>query len=149
MADVAFYLLRKSPLEDVLPKLLERTLDQGKRALVIAGSPERVEMLAEHLWTYHQDAWLPHGTAKDGSPEDQPIWLTATGENANGASFLFLADGAECEQIERFERCFDLFDGNDAEALAAARRRWQERKAEGHAVSYWRQTDEGRWERAA
>ena len=36
MTDVAFYQLERSPLEQVLPKLLEKTLDAGKRALVVA-----------------------------------------------------------------------------------------------------------------
>ncbi|MCP5365520.1 MAG: DNA polymerase III subunit chi [Hyphomicrobiales bacterium] len=149
MSDVAFYHLQKSPLEVVLPKLLEKTLAQGKRALVVASSAERVEALAQHLWTYHQDSWLPHGTSKDGEPEEQPVWLAERDDNANGASFLFLTDGADSSSIASYERCFDLFDGNDTDAVAAARRRWQARKAEGHAVTYWQQTEQGRWEQKA
>lgn len=146
---MAFYHLQKSPLETVLPKLLEKTLAQGKRALVVAGSPERVEALAQHLWTYHQDSWLPHGTSKDGEPEEQPVWLAESDDNANCASFLFLTDGADSSAVASYERCFDLFDGNDEAAVAAARQRWQMRKAEGHAVTYWQQTEQGRWEQKA
>jgi DNA polymerase-3 subunit chi len=40
-----------------------------------------------------------------------------------------------------------LFDGNDAEALAAARAQWSALKAGGHALSYWQQNDDGRWEK--
>jgi DNA polymerase-3 subunit chi len=149
MTDVAFYHLQKSPLEDVLPKLLEKTLAAGKRALVRASSPERVEALAAHLWIYDPDSWLPHGTAQDGAAEDQPVWLTPHDENPNGAAFLFLTDGADSPAVASFERCFDLFDGNDAAAVAAARGRWQARKAEGHAVTYWQQTERGGWERKA
>ena len=147
MADVAFYHLQKSPLEAVLPKLLEKTLAAGKRALVLASSTERVEALAAHLWTYDADAWLPHGTAQDGCPEQQPIWFTEREGNPNHASFLFLTDGADSAAIAAFERCFDLFDGNDPLAVEAARARWQARKAEGHAVTYWQQTERGGWER--
>lgn len=149
MTDVAFYHLQKSPLEQVLPKLLEKTLAAGKRALVLTGSAERAEALADVLWTYDPASWLPHGTREDGSPEAQPVWLSERHENANGAQFLFLTDGADSESVAAFERCFDLFDGNDAEALAVARQRWTARKAEGHAVTYWQQTDAGRWERKA
>ncbi len=99
MTDIAFYHLQKSPLEAVLPKLLEKTLAAGKRALVLASSNERVEALAAHLWTYDPDAWLPHGTAQDGSPEEQPIWLTDRDDNPNGAAFLFLTDGADTGRI--------------------------------------------------
>ncbi|QLH38492.1 MAG: DNA polymerase III subunit chi [Defluviicoccus sp.] len=149
MTDVAFYHLQRSPLEDALPKLLEKTLVAGKRAVVLAGSTERVEALAAHLWIYRPDSWLPHGTAVDGSPEDQPVWLTERDENPNGAAFLFLTDGADSPSVAAFERCFDLFDGNDPAAVAAARGRWQARKAEGHAVTYWQQGERGGWERKA
>jgi DNA polymerase III subunit chi len=147
MTEIAFYHLQKSPLEAVLPKLLEKTLAAGKRALVLASSAERVEALATHLWTYDPDSWLPHGTSQDGSAEEQPIWLTDRDDNLNEAGFLFLTDGADSARIAAYERCFDLFDGNDPAAVEAARARWQTRKAEGHAVTYWQQTERGGWER--
>ncbi|MBK8176035.1 MAG: DNA polymerase III subunit chi [Rhodospirillales bacterium] len=149
MSDVAFYHLQRSPLEDALPKLLEKTLAAGKRALVLASSSERIEVLAVHLWTYQPDSWLPHGTAQDGSPEVQPIWLATRDENVNGASYLFLTDGADSTTVAAFERCFDLFDGNDPAAVIAARSRWTARKAEGHTLTYWQQTERGGWERKA
>ncbi len=62
---------------------------------------------------------------------------------------MFLADGMDTENIAAFERCFDLFDGNDEDALAAARHRWKERKESGHAVTYWQQNDKGGWEKKA
>lgn len=147
MTDVAFYHLQKSPLEQVLPKLLEKTLAAGKRALVLTGSAERAEALADVLWTYDPASWLPHGTREDGMPEAQPVWLSERDENANGAQFLFLTDGADSGCVAAYERCFDLFDGNDTEAVAAARKRWAARKADGHAVTYWQQSDAGRWEK--
>ena len=149
MTDVAFYHLQRSPLEDVLPKLLEKTLAAGKRAVVIAGSRARAEALATVLWTYRPDSWLPHGTAEDGDADQQPVWLTEHDENPNGASFLFLTEGADSAAIAAFERCFDLFDGNDEAAVAAARARWQARKQDGHAVTYWRQSATGAWQQMA
>lgn len=147
MTDVAFYHLQTSPLEQVLPRLLERTLAAGKRALVLTGSAERAEALADVLWTYDPASWLPHGTRQDGRPEAQPVWLSERDDNANGAHFLFLTDGADSALVAAYERCFDLFDGRDGEAVAAARRRWSARKAEGHRVTYWQQSEAGRWEK--
>ncbi len=149
MTDIAFYHLQRSPLEQVLPRLLEKTLATGKRAVVLAGSKDRVEALAMVLWTYHPDSWLPHGTAKDGEADRQPVWLSHHDENPNGATFLFLTDGMDSENTTGFERCFDLFDGNDVDALAAARERWKARKEEGHAVTYWQQIERGGWEQKA
>ncbi len=149
MTEIAFYHLEKLPLERVLPKLLEKTLEAGKRALVLTGTDDRAEALAGHLWTYDEGSWLPHGTPKDGSPEDQPVWLAAVDDNPplnpNGAQFLFLTDGAASSDVEGFERCFEIFDGADAEAVAAARGRWKAYDKAGHDLTYWRQGDDVRW----
>ncbi len=152
MTEIAFYHLESSPLERVLPKLLERTLEAGKRALVLAGSEARVESLNGLLWTYHQDAWLPHGSAADGDAAEQPVWLAAADAadaagNPNGAQFLFLTDGATSDRVADFERCFELFDGRDAAAIEAARGRWKAYQAAGHALTYWRQNDSGGWQK--
>jgi DNA polymerase-3 subunit chi len=149
LTEVAFYHLQRASLEDVLPTLLEKTLAAGARAVVVAGSAERVEALAQHLWTWKSEAWLPHGTQRDGEPARQPIWITERDENPNGATFLFLTDGADCASVAAYARCFDLFDGNDDEAVAAARLRWQARREEGHAVTYWQQGARGGWEKMA
>ncbi|HSO42010.1 MAG TPA: DNA polymerase III subunit chi, partial [Rhodospirillales bacterium] len=109
MTEIAFYHLQRSPLDAVLPRLLERTLEAGKRAVVLAGSAERVEALAHLLWTFRPDSWLPHGTAKDGWAGDQPVWLSEHDENPNGATYLFLTDGATSTHLDAFERCFELF----------------------------------------
>ncbi|HTO82001.1 MAG TPA: DNA polymerase III subunit chi, partial [Methylomirabilota bacterium] len=94
MTEVRFYHLQRTTLEAALPPMLEKTLERGQRAVVVAGSPERVEHLTGHLWTYSERGFLPHGSARDGHADRQPVWLTAEDENPNGAQVLFLADGA-------------------------------------------------------
>ena len=148
MTDINFYHLTARPLEWALPKLLERTLAAGKRAVVMAGSEERVSALNAHLWTYEERAWLPHGAADDGHAAAQPIWLTVLPENTNNATFLFLTDGARHDMVADFERVFELFDGRDDIAVSAARDRWKIYKETGHNLSYWRQDENGRWEKA-
>lgn len=149
MTEVSFYHLQHSTLEVALPKLLEKTLAAGKRAVVRVGSAQRVDSLNRALWDYRSDSWLPHGGAKDGQAEEQPIWLTAEEENPNGATFLFLADGAASEKVGEFERCFELFNGHDDAAVQVARDRWKEYKEAGYTVAYWQQNDRGAWEQKA
>ncbi|MGH6932168.1 MAG: DNA polymerase III subunit chi [Dongiaceae bacterium] len=149
MTEVRFYHLQRSPLEAALPPMLEKTLARGQRAVVMAGSEERVEALTAHLWTYAERSFLPHGSKRDGEAGRQPIWLTPTDENPNGAQVLFLTDGASSNHVDEFALCVELFDGNDAEALAAARRRWTVYKNAGHKLTYWQQTPAGRWEQKA
>ena len=98
------------------------------------------------LWTYDEAAFLPHGSARDGNPAMQPIWLTHRDENPNGASMIVLVDGLEAEDLQAFTRCADVFDGNDADAVVAARGRWRRARDAGHNLNYWQQTALG-WER--
>lgn len=149
MTDIGFYHLTRLSLEEALPRLLERAMAAGHRAVVLAGSAERVEALNVRLWTYDERGWLPHGAAREGFAEDQPIWLSSREENPNGADLLFMLDGVEPAFLSGFARAFDLFDGADEEAVAAARRRWSAWKAAGHALAYWRQNEGGGWEKQA
>jgi DNA polymerase III subunit chi len=146
VTEVGFYHLLATPLERALPRLLERAHGQGYRIVVRAASPERVEHLNSLLWTYDDASFLPHGAAKDGNAAEQPIWLTEHDDNPNSATMLVLVDGIAAADLAKFARCADLFDGNDAAAVAAARERWRAAAAAGHALTYWQQTDKG-WEK--
>ncbi len=147
--EVLFYHLERAPLEAVLPQLIERTLERGWRAVVQAGSPERLDALDTHLWTYQEDSFLPHGTRKDGFAEDQPIYLTTGDENPNGATVRFMVDGAATASFEGYARLVFLFDGRDPEAIGQARGAWKLAKAAGCEVTYWQQAEGGRWEKRA
>jgi DNA polymerase-3 subunit chi len=148
MTEVFFYHLEHQPLERVLPSLVERTLDRGWRAVVQAASQERVEALDTLLWTYRDESFLPHGTRRDGNPALQPVYLTSGEDNPNNASVRFLVDGAETADVTGYARVVYLFEGRDAAAVARAREQWEGAKAAGCSVTYWRQSPEGRWERA-
>ncbi len=145
MAEIGFYHLTRSSLAQALPPLLTRTLAAGQRALVLGPEPA-LRAVSAALWA--QPAWLPHGAAADGDPDLQPIWLSADPEPLNGARFLFMVEGAETDRLADFDRVFDLFDGNNSEALAAARLRWKIAKEAGHTLTYWQQTDSS-WQKKA
>ncbi len=147
MSEVRFYHLTRATLETALPRMLEKTLERGQRAVVRASSQERVEALTAWLWTYRDRSFLPHGSAKDGDGELQPVWLTDQDERPNGAQVLFLTDGAVSGRLDDYALCAVLFDGNDEAALAAAREQWRGLKDSGHDLTYWQQDEEGRWEK--
>lgn len=147
--EVYFYHLEHQTLDRVLPVLLERALEKGWRAVVEAGSQERLEALDTHLWTYSEDSFLPHATRKDASPDRQPVFLTTGEDNPNQAEVRFLVDGARLGGHDGYQRAVILFDGTDPEALARAREEWTHAKSKGHAVTYWQQGQSGKWERKA
>ena len=148
MTEILFYQLKGQTLEQVLPGLLQRSLDRGWRVVVQASSPERVEALDAHLWTWRDDAFLPHGTWRDSEAAEHPVLLTLNADNPNGAIVRFLIEGAAMpENASAYQRIVLLFDGEDAEALDAARARWREAKSAGFEVTYWQTDERGGWRR--
>jgi len=147
--EVLFYHLEHRSLESVLPELLERTLQRGWRAVVQASSPERVEALDTQLWTYTDDSFLPHGTARDGAAERQPIYLTHGQDNPNGAQVRFLTEGVSFPDLAAYARAVFLFDGRMDEALQRAREQWKAVKTAGMTATYWQQSEAGKWEKKA
>ena len=83
MTEILFYHLTEKRLEDVLPGLLEKCLERKWSVVVQATTDERVASLDGHLWSWRDDAFLPHSATRDGSEEAQPIWLTKEDDNPN------------------------------------------------------------------
>lgn len=148
MTEIRFYHLSQISLSQALPELLEKVMERGWRAVVMASSPERVEALTQTLWTYNERSFLPHGNAKDGNAELQPIWLTPNDENPNKANVLMLTENASSENLASYELVCQLFDEQDDGAVEAARARWQEYKGQGHTLTYWQQSETG-WQKRA
>lgn len=148
MAEILFYHLTKGSVENVLPPLLEKSLERGWRVAVQSPLEERLAALDSYLWTCSEASFLPHGLASEKHAERQPILLTGRSDNPNGAQIRFLLDAAEPVAPESYERLVIVFDGHDEAALAAARAQWQALKAAGHAVTYWQQGERG-WEKKA
>lgn len=147
-----FYQLSCSTPEAALPLLLERCLKKGLRGLVRGADAGRLEALDLALWSFRPEAFLPHG--REGQPDHgggarNPIWLTSSQGNANGAHVLFLIDGADAPDAEAFQRACFVFSGADAAAVANARTRWRQGKEAGFSLAFWRENDEGGWRKEA
>jgi DNA polymerase-3 subunit chi len=147
--EIWFYHLERTGLDQALPELLEKTLQRGWKAIVRSGSADRLEHLDGWLWSYRDESFLPHGLASEPESARQPVLLTTGTENPNGAEALFLIDGAEAGELSGYARCLVLFDGRDEGQLKLARQQWTLMKAGGAALSYWKQSSEGRWEKQA
>jgi DNA polymerase-3 subunit chi len=150
MAEVMFYHLQSRPLDQVLPTLLERSLSRGWKVVVELSSRERLAALDDRLWTYADDSFLPHAAASEPDAASNPIVLTTAPDNPNGAQVRFCVDGVRIPDVlEPYERVVLMFDGDDPEALGAAREDWKKLRAQGQAATYWQQDETGRWEKKA
>lgn len=148
MTEVRFYHMEQQNLDQTLPALLSKALAGGHKIVVKAANDQEVERLNAHLWTYNPNSFLPHGSKKDGNPEEQPIWLTAEDENPNGADVLILTTGTTSETYDQYDLCCEMLDGRNQEAVTEARARWTSYKDGGHDVTYWQQSANG-WEKKA
>ncbi len=140
-----FYHLERGALDTSLPPLLEKVLERGWRALVRSADPVALGELDKHLWTNRPDSFLPHGLSDEPRAAKQPVLLTTRAENENTAQIVILVHGAKPPALDGVERCVTMFDDDNPDALAQARERWKQARADGGPVSYWRQDADGRW----
>jgi DNA polymerase-3 subunit chi len=152
MTETLFYHLERRSLEDVLPGLIEKTLERGWRALIRCDSAERAEALDTLLWTYDDASFLPHAQQGDGDSARQPVLVTVEEGNANAANVMFFVGGANplaWDTVNDLTRVVLMFDGRDAQMLGAARASWKDAKAAGHDVTYWKEMPSGKFEKQA
>ena len=150
MTEILFYHLQRQPIERVLPGMLEKSLERGWRVIVQASSDERVDALDAHLWTYRDDGFLPHGTWREQDAAAQPVLLTVNDGNPNAASVRFLIEGvAVPPDAGSYARIVLVFDGDDDDAVAAARSAWADAKSKGFEATYWQPDEQGRWAKKA
>jgi DNA polymerase-3 subunit chi len=68
--------------------------------------------------------------------------------NPNRANVRFLVDNAALPaDAESYDRVVLVFNGEDGDALAAARETWKDCKSRGFEVTYWQTDERGRWQR--
>ena len=152
MTEAVFYHLERRALDQVLPGMIEKTLERGWRAVIRAESAERAEVIDNLLWTYNDQTFVPHAQVGDGDAKRQPVLITVEDGNANDANVLFLVGGAAAPvwsdaATHGLTRVVVMFDGRDAESLSRARAAWKDAKAAGHAVTYWKESASGKFEK--
>jgi DNA polymerase-3 subunit chi len=150
MTETLFYHLERRSLEEILPGLVEKSLQRGWRAAIKTDTSERSDALDTLLWTYDDQSFLPHAQSGDGEASDQPVLITVEEGNPNSANIFFYVGGAQpgdWAALNDLARVVLLFDGRDAQALAAARAAWKEAKGAGHDVTYWKETPSGKFEK--
>jgi len=152
MTETLFYHLERRALEDVLPGMVEKSLERGWRAVIRTDSAERSDALDGLLWTYDDGSFLAHAQSGDGDAARQPVLITVEEENPNGAKILFCVGGAQPSdwsdtKLAELTRIVMMFDGRDGRALDMARAAWKDAKAAGHDITYWKESPSGKFEK--
>ncbi|MGN7437083.1 MAG: DNA polymerase III subunit chi [Alcanivorax sp.] len=149
MTEVRFYHLQNQSQKQALPLLLSKAVERGHRIVVKLRDAHAVADMDDHLWGYDPNSFLPHGSAKSGNAEDQPIWLTTGDDNPNKADVLIIGQGASSEHHGDYKMCCEVFSGQDQEAVQEARKRWKLYKEKEYDVTYWQQNERGGWDKKA
>jgi DNA polymerase-3 subunit chi len=152
VTETLFYHLERRTLEDVLPGLVEKSLERRWRAVIKADSSDRSDALDNLLWTYDDQSLLAHSPSGDGEAARQPVLITVEDENPNGAQILFCIGGARpsdwrSARLSALARVVMLFDGRDSAMLESARAAWKDAKEAGHDVTYWKESASGKFEK--
>lgn len=143
--EVSFYHLTQGDLDKSVAKLLEKVYEANHRSVLCVKTEDDITHFNKLLWTFSSLAFLPHGSAQDGDPTQQPVYLTTTPEAPNNATILATVNAETIVDTGLFKRCLDIFNGHDNDAVTKARQRWTQFKDAGHTLTYWKQDEAGRW----
>lgn len=143
-----FYHLENASIESVLPFLLEKSLEKGWRCLVKC-QPDQLEYLDGFLWTFQDRSFLPHGRDDEPLAELNPILLSCTLDEAEGADVVLLLDGTDVSDLTGVSRCIFMINGQNSDDVQNARARWARLKKSGQTLSYYQQDERGRWAKKA
>lgn len=150
MVEHWFYHMQQSPLEQVLPDILEKTYVKGWKTAVKIGdlngdAKSELKRLDEFLWMYRKDSFLPHGREDEPQADMHPICLSTDRQAAEDADVVLLVAGAEMADVSGAVRCITLLDGASDQDRNIARARWKKAKDDGLKTAYWKQNDHGKW----
>ena len=147
MSQIDFYHLTQSDVETALVMLAQKSLLAGKTVLVQCPRPA-AEAIDDALWVQEPDSWIPHGLDDAPGRDKAPVWISSDStDKTMTADFLFLLHGAERDDMRRFARVFNIFDGRSEAQVGQARSQWQSwREENGAEMRYFAQNDDGKWE---
>jgi len=139
---VDFYHLTRDPAEKLVPMLASKSLDVGKRLLLLAQGEASCAALSDALWCAEPASFLAHDFGGSERQTEQPILISDQCEPANGATYVILSDGQWRDEALAFERAFFLFT---AEQIDHARTIWRQLSANEVVTPRYLKQDGGRW----
>lgn len=145
---VWFYHLERSSLMEALPGLLQKALERDLKAYVLGEGVDFLSELDRHLWAFRAESFIAHGLESVDYASRQPVLLGSSGGRANGADILVSVSAMNLPDLSAYKRCLILFEGQDEAHLAWARQQWKSFKAQAFDLAYWKQGEQGKWERA-
>lgn len=131
---VVFYDVEPDAWDAWLYKLASAAWERGNaRLMILVDGPERAERLDGMLWSFREEAFVPHEVVRDGEPladADARVLISWKATNPHGATLLALDSPADLDFAASFDVVMDVVDRRSEELLAASRERfkaWRDR----------------------
>ena len=142
MTEIRFYHMEQSTLDQALPVIASKAFQSGKPILIKGPDKKEVKRLDDLLWTFNPQSFLPHGI---DNAKNQPILISVDDDNKNDARILILTHGCTHGDVTQFDLVCEMLDGRVDTQISGARKRWKEYKQAEHALTYWQQDENGKW----
>lgn len=144
MMRVSFYQVAAS-YDRVLCQLIGKIYSAGNKLLVCAVDETQQELINSNLWLLGRNSFVPHGSAKDLRPNDQPVYITTSADdNPNKASILILTS-AQLKMSLEYARVMCIYSAENPVELKRASALMHELTSKGHEVDFFEQDSKGKW----
>ena len=147
MTEINFYKITRSSVEKLLPRLLEKIIQEGSMVNFLFKNQNRLEYIDDFLWTYSNESFIPHYVDDSNYINVHPILLSLSENINNNADVFVTIEGYLPENIEKYKKIIDIIDGKDDQIIKDALVRVEHIKNKGYKVDCWRQEISG-WEKS-
>jgi len=127
-----FYLIQKARFREepllLVCELARKAFDANLSTLVLARDADQAEQLDDLLWSFDEDAYIPHQLAGDDEDELAPVLIAGPDvDTPMRALVINLRDAAVQGNVERVLEVVPADDG----ARGPLRERWKQYQARG------------------
>ena len=147
MTQIIFYNTAPLQVENTLFNLIEKSIENGYKSLLLFNDKNKCSAIDEKLWTYKQNSFLPHLTEDEKISDeiDIPIYLSTKNENPYKAELLFSIDGFLPNNINNFERVIIIVDVNDKILLEEYKKYYLDINEDFEDIVFYKSNDNGKW----
>lgn len=132
MTRVDFYRITGGNVLQAACLVAGKAYQAGYRVRVYAGEDSQLADLDRRLWTYRQNAFVPHARREAVDPEcPEPVILAADCRAPEGTEVLVCASPPPPDCLEHYSRVAEFVPA-DAEGRSAARARYAGYRDAGH-----------------
>jgi DNA polymerase-3 subunit chi len=134
MTRIDFYTQVDSP--DLFAcRLAQTVFSRGERLLVWLADERELTAFSTRLWSFEDEAFVPHCRVDDALAPETPIWLTCTEPQQESPGVLLNLSASVPERCARFLRILEIV-GRDEPSLATARERFKTYRSNGFSINH-------------